>query len=205
LIFAFTYSLTYTCARTLSTWYGCNALDTGLVLLSYGAGSICGSILGGRWSDRTFTKLKVEHQGSMHPEVRLQSTLVAMPWLPLSALGYAWVCQTHQPIAVICVMLFIAGFSSLWVYTSTLVYIADANVGRCSTAVAANSAYRGTLAFIAAEIAIPLQDSIGDGGLYTFWAGLLIIMGTLILLVLKFGQHWRERCEEAERDNARLY
>jgi hypothetical protein len=38
LIFGFSYSLSYTCARTLSTLYGYDALHTGLVLLSGGAG-----------------------------------------------------------------------------------------------------------------------------------------------------------------------
>ncbi|KAF8436913.1 vacuolar DHA amino acid exporter [Boletus edulis BED1] len=197
LIFGFTYSLSYTCARTLSTRYGYDALHTGFILLSSGIGSICGSTLGGRWSDTMLMKLRNKHGGKTHPEMRLQSTLPAMALLPLSALGYAWICQTHQPVAAICVMLFVAG----WIYTSTLAYIVDANTGRSSTAVAMNSAYRGILAFIAAEIAIPLQDRIGDGGLYTFWAGLLVIMETLVLLVLNFGNQWREKCEEAERKN----
>lgn len=46
-----------------------------------------------------------------------------------------------------------------WMYSSTLAYIVDTNTGRSSTAVATNSAYRGILAFIAVEIAIPLQVS----------------------------------------------
>ena len=142
-------------------------------------------------------QLKSQHGGKMHPEVgvpplviirqlhlsrkpqmRLRSTFPAMVLLPLSAIGYACICQTHQPVAAICAMLFIAGFSSLlvffilnslraaepfstnrWIFTSTLAYIVDANTGRSSTAVAANSAYRGIIAFIAAEIAIPLQVS----------------------------------------------
>lgn len=171
--------------------------------------------------------------------MRLRSTLPTMVFLPLSVIGYAWICQTHQPVAAICVMLFIAGFSSMlvslflnslrvaeslstdrWIYTSTLAYIIDANTGRSSTAVATNSGYRGIIAFIAAEIAIPLQvssfycdrimlaerrtlpqDRIGDGGLYVFWAGLLLIMEMLVLLVLKFGSQWREKCEEAESKN----
>jgi hypothetical protein len=44
-----------------------------------------------------------------------------------------------------------------WVYASTLAYIVDANIGRSSTAVATNSAFRGVFAFIAVEIAVPLQ------------------------------------------------
>ena len=46
-----------------------------------------------------------------------------------------------------------------WIYTSTLAYVVDANVGRSSTAVATNSSFRGLFAFVAAEIAVPLQVS----------------------------------------------
>ena len=38
LIFAFSYSIAYTCARTLDMEYHYNALQIGLVLLSYGVG-----------------------------------------------------------------------------------------------------------------------------------------------------------------------
>ncbi|KAF8558424.1 MFS general substrate transporter [Imleria badia] len=185
LIFGLSFNLSYTCTGTLSTRYGYDALRTGLVLLSSGVGDMCGSTLGDA------------HGGKTHLEMRLQSTLPAMTLVPLSALGYAWTCQTHQPVAAICVMLFIAGFSSMWMYSSTLAYIVDANTGRSSTAVATNSAYRGILAFIAAEIAIPLQDWRWWN--IHFWAGLLFIMELLVLLVLKFGNQWREKCEEAER------
>lgn len=38
LIFAFSYSIAYTCSRTLSERYNYDALSIGLVLLSYGIG-----------------------------------------------------------------------------------------------------------------------------------------------------------------------
>jgi hypothetical protein len=44
-----------------------------------------------------------------------------------------------------------------WTYASNLAYIADANLGRSSSAFATNSAARGLSAFIATEIAVPLQ------------------------------------------------
>jgi len=50
------------------------------------------------------------------------------------------------------------GFPS-WIYSSTLAYMVDANVGRSSTAVASNSFVRGFAGFVAAEIAVPLQVS----------------------------------------------
>lgn len=103
-----------------------------------------------------------------------------------------------------------------WIYASTLAYIVDANVGRSSSAVASNSSFRGLSAFVAAEIAVPLQvgslcltdtsfrthrvvqDAIGDGGLYTLWAGLMLLAELMILLVLYKGKQWREADIDAE-------
>ncbi|KAG8214817.1 major facilitator superfamily domain-containing protein [Butyriboletus roseoflavus] len=178
LLFAFSFSISYTCARTLSLYYGYDAMTTGLVSLAYGIGLMVGSILGGRWSDRTLVRLKAANGGVSYPEMRLESTKLAMWWFPPSVIGYAWVCRQHVHVSAICVMLFLSGFFSIWIYASTLAYIVDANVGRSSSAVATNSSFRGLFAFVAAEIAIPLQDSIGDGGLYTLWAGFDVVGGT---------------------------
>lgn len=199
LTFAFSFSITYTCARTLSMYYDYNALKTGLVLLAYGVGCVSGSILGGRWSDRTLARLKAANGGVSFPEMRLESTKIAMLWVPLPLIGYAWVCQEQVNIAAVCVMLFLAGFLSIWIYTSTLAYIVDANTGRSSMAVAANSSFRGLFAFVAAEIAVPLQDTIGDGGLYTLWAGMMVVVQCMILLVLYKGRNWREISLEREK------
>ncbi|KAG1729679.1 MFS general substrate transporter [Suillus lakei] len=199
LTFAFSFSIAYTCARTLSMYYDYDALKTGLVLLAYGIGCVSGSILGGRWSDRTLARLKAANGGISFPEMRLESTKIAMVWSPLSVIGYAWVCQERVNVAAVCVMLFLAGFLSVWIYASTLAYLVDANIGRSSTAVATNSSFRGLFAFAAAEIAVPLQDTIGDGGLYTLWAGLLVVAECMILLVTYKGKKWREASVEREK------
>ncbi|KAG9315668.1 hypothetical protein JVU11DRAFT_3314 [Chiua virens] len=91
LVFAFSYSLSYTCARTLSKEYGYEPLTIGLVLLSLGAGSIGGSVIGGRWSDHVVMKLKKENKGEWYPEMRLNSATLAMVWLPPSIIAYGWV------------------------------------------------------------------------------------------------------------------
>ncbi|KAG1900320.1 MFS general substrate transporter [Suillus fuscotomentosus] len=194
-----TFSIAYTSARTLSMYYDYDALMTGLVLLTFGVGSVMGSILGGRWSDRTLTRLKAANGGISFPEMRLESTKIAMLWLPLSVIGYAWVCQEQVNIAAVCIMLFLIGFLSAWIYTITLAYIVDANTGRSSMAVAANSSVRGLFAFVAAEIAVPLQDTIGDGGLYTIWAGVMVVVECMLLLVLYKGRKWREASVEREK------
>lgn len=106
--------------------------------------------------------------------MRLKSTTIGLIIFPPSVVGFGWACREHTHVAVLCVLLFVAGFFTMrvymifhhsyliyelirWVYSSTLAYVVDANKGRSATAVATNSAFRGTLAFIATEIAVPMQ------------------------------------------------
>lgn len=100
--------------------------------------------------------------------------------LPPCVLAYAWLAEERIHIASICVALFFIGFFSMyvyfscswlsldvfltlvlawkrWIYMSTLSYIVDANVGRSGSAVATNSAFRGSCAFVFAEIVVPIQ------------------------------------------------
>ncbi|TFK81687.1 MFS general substrate transporter [Polyporus arcularius HHB13444] len=199
LIFGFSYCISYTCSRTLANNYGYNALQIGLVLLAFGVGSLVGSVFGGRYSDHVFRKLRARNGGTSQPEMRLQSTMIFMPFLPASVIAYGWVCERHANVAAICVMLFLSGLFSIAIYTSTLAYIVDANNGRSSSAVATNSAFRGGTAFIAAEVAVPLQTAIGDGGMYSLWAGIMLVSELLILLVWWKGGAWRAKWERKEQ------
>ncbi|KIM36580.1 hypothetical protein M413DRAFT_449115 [Hebeloma cylindrosporum] len=163
LIFSFSFLVVYTTARTLARSYHYTPLKIGLVALAYGIGCILGSVVGGRWSDYEFERLSAANGGKGDPEMRLGSTVLGVIFFPPSVVAFGWICEKHVHVAVICVFLFLTGFFSILIYSSSLTYIVDANVGRSSTAVATNSAFRGMAAFIATEIAVPLQDGVGDG------------------------------------------
>ena len=130
--------------------------------------------------------------------MRLQSTKLVMLVIPPVVVAFAWI--THQKLhwAGAVVTLFVSGFGVLFIYASTLAYIVDANAGRSTAAVASNSSFRGISGLVASEIAAPLQGTIGDGGLYSLWAGLLVVMELMILLVIWKGQRWREEAEKRE-------
>ncbi|KAI0733600.1 MFS general substrate transporter [Fomitopsis betulina] len=195
-IYGFSYSILYTTVRALASGYHYNSLQTGLVLLAFGAGSVVGSILGGKWSDHTLARVKRKHGGESFPEMRLESTFLGMVFLPPSIMVYGWVIQECVHIAAPCVFLFLCGLFSVWIYSSTLAYIVDSNAGRSSSAVATNSLFRGLFAFMAAEVAVPLQDSVGNGWMYTLWGGLMVLTNVLILAVWWKGQRWREQAHE---------
>ncbi|KAG1879254.1 major facilitator superfamily domain-containing protein [Suillus subluteus] len=199
LVFGFNYCLSYTCERTLANAYGYDALSVGMVLLCLGVGSIAGSVIGGRWSDRVVKKMKEENGGQWYAEMRLESSKLAMLWLPPSVISYGWMCDKHLNVAAVCVMLVLVGFTSIWMYASTLAYLVDANPGRSAAAVATNSSFRGTLAFVSAIIAVPLQNAWGDGILFTAWACILAAAELLIIIVVYKGESWRKENEENER------
>ncbi|WWC69996.1 uncharacterized protein I206_103940 [Kwoniella pini CBS 10737] len=192
ILFAAQYTIVYTASITLGNApYNYNSLKIGLVLLAFGIGSILASILGGRYSDLVLKRLKKKNGGVMAAEMRLKATFVAMPFLVLGFLAYAWIAEEKVHIAAIVVSLVISGFALLWIYSSTLAYLVDANPGISSSAVSLNSLFRGTMACVMSQIAVPIRNGIGDGGLYTLFAGLLALScGALVLLAYK-GERWR--------------
>ncbi|PPR05871.1 hypothetical protein CVT24_006625 [Panaeolus cyanescens] len=204
LLFAFNFLIVYTSSRTLSRFYSYPPFKIGLVTLAYGLGAVAGSILGGRYSDRELAKMKEKHGGLSEPEMRLKSIMLGAIFLPPCVVGFGWICKSHVHVSALCVFLFLGGFFSIWIYSSTLAYIVDANNGRSSTAVAANSAFRGISAFVATEIAVPLQDGLGDGWMYTIWGGIMAFAAALIVLVCVKGEQWRHSAEDRERRIAEL-
>lgn len=56
-------------------------------------------------------------------------------------------------------------------------------MGRSSSAAATNSSCSNVLVFVALEVAVPLQNSMGDG-LYIMWACLMLILYLIVLVVL---------------------
>ncbi|TFK69510.1 MFS general substrate transporter [Pluteus cervinus] len=196
--YAFSFMLSYTTSRTLADSYHYDALATGIVLLSYGLGCILGSLTGGWWSDHELCRLRQANGGKWSPEMRLRSTILGVALLPPCILGLGWACEERAHIAVIVLLLFACGFSCVWQYASALAYLVDANVGRSSSVVASNSAFRGLAAFAATEAAVPIQNALGNGWLDTIWAILLIFSGFLIFLTFYKGKAWREAAQAAQ-------
>ncbi|KAF5363097.1 hypothetical protein D9757_012043 [Collybiopsis confluens] len=200
--FSFEFAVIYTSSRTLGSDYHYSPVKIGLTLLSFGIGTVSGSIIGGRWSDYKLAQMKAEHGAQSTPEMRLRSTFYSLVLFPLFVVGYAWVFEERLHVAVVCVMLFFCGFFAYAIYACTLTYIVDSNVGRSGGAVALNSFFRCSLAFAFEELAVPMQDGIGDGWMYTIVAFMLAATSLLVILVMFKGAKWRQQADE--REQARL-
>jgi MFS family permease len=193
LLFAVQYTTTYTASVTFARPpYSYNPLIIGVVLVSFGVGNVVGSVVGGRWSDYALRRLTAANGGVTEPEMRLKCTLPAMPILLIAYLIYGWTADYTTHIAGPVVGLFLAGFALLFVYSSTLAYLVDSNPGRAASAVACNSFMRGAVACVMSQVAIPIQNGIGDGGLYTLFTGVLGLSCATLVLVSYKGKGWRE-------------
>ncbi|KAI9639325.1 major facilitator superfamily domain-containing protein [Dioszegia hungarica] len=192
ILFAAQYTIVYTASITLAAApYSYNALNIGLVILSFGAGSMVGSIGGGRYSDIILRKLKERNCGVSQPEMRLKSTIPAVPLVVASFLAYGWTADRKVHISATVVTLFFCGLTLMMIYASTLAYLVDSNPGRSAGAVSCNSFVRGSLGCILSQVAIPIQNAIGDGGLYSIVAGLLAISTACLLFIAANGEKWR--------------
>ncbi|OCF39649.1 hypothetical protein I317_06560 [Kwoniella heveanensis CBS 569] len=184
LLYAAQYTVVYTASITLGAApYNYDSLKIGLVLLAFGVGNIGASIFGGRYSDVVLRRLKKANGGVGVAEMRLKATFVAMPFLIIGFLMYAWFAEKTIHVAAIVVSLFISGFALLWIYSSTLAYLVDANPGVSASAVSLNSMFRGIMACIMSQIAVPIRNAIGDGGLYTLFAALLALSSGIMVLL----------------------
>lgn len=193
-LFAAQYTIVYTCSVTLSAApYSYNPLHIGLVILAFGIGNMTGSLVGGRISDRVLKRLTARNGGKSTPEMRLKASFSGMPLMIASFLVYAWTMDSKTHIAGPVVALFFGGFSILFVYSNTLAYLVDANPGKSSSAVGNNSMVRGICACVMSQIALPILHAIGDGGLYTLFAGLLTCSSLGLVLVSFKGAKWREK------------
>ncbi|KAJ3567087.1 hypothetical protein NP233_g6599 [Leucocoprinus birnbaumii] len=158
--------------------------------------------VGGRLSDLMLRRMRKKTGGSSEPEIRLRSTTMSILLFPAFIIACGWVTQLRVHVAAVVVTLFGGGFFCVMMYSSILAYIVDSNVGRSSSAVATNSVFRGLFAFMGTEVAVPLQDALGDGWMYTIWGGIVLVSGFLCIWTSYSGTRWRKRAEEREARKA---
>jgi len=110
--------------------------------------------------------------------------------------------QAQLPIAYALVGIFLTGFGMMMVFSSTTTALVDANSDNnmSTSAVACNSFARGVTGAISGFACLPMQDAMGDGWLYTFWA-LMTLVGAsgLVLMVVK-AKIWRQKAAEKALD-----
>ncbi|KAK4249444.1 major facilitator superfamily domain-containing protein [Corynascus novoguineensis] len=127
---------------------------------------------------------------------------VAFPVLTLfcvATVTYGWLLSYRASVTGPIVMLFLLGFGINGVYTILSVLLLDVYPRAPATATAANNLVRCWLGAGAAAVVIPMMDTMGTGWAFTFIAFLILLMGPVLWVVMRWGPKWRAERIAAEK------
>lgn len=169
--------------------------QSGLFYLAPGLGYVVGTLGGGRWADYTVKKWMTRRGGERVPEDRLRSCIVFLGVvLPGSILIYGWsVEKAVGGIPLPVVFMFVQGVAQSFCFPSLNTYCLDVVQARSAEAVAGNFMVRYLFGAVASAVVLPAVESIGVGWFCTISAALLILGGSGIYSVARWGGGWRER------------
>lgn len=208
--FAGFYAVATAMPSQLSSMYGLNDLQIGLMYLPLAGGSIASALVAGPAINRNYRRhaarlgLAVDKTRQMDlagfpiERARLE---VGMPLLALSAAAlvcWGWVMQERGGLPATCVLLFVMGAGLTGFSNTSNVLIVDIHPGRAGAAVAANNLTRCLLGAASSAVIVPMINAMGSGWAFTLIGLLYVVFSPVLLLIMKKGVAWR--AEEAEKE-----
>ncbi|KAF9957331.1 hypothetical protein BGZ72_001926 [Mortierella alpina] len=183
-----------------TVFYGLSETQVGLTYLGAGAGSVLGSVLGGKMSDLSLMRAQRKNGGDLVLEDRLSLNmwLAGFAIVPLGALMFGWGAQEHLSIAVPIVGFAIYNFGMAQVMAAGSAYLVNAIPGQGSSATAAANFMRMVLACIFSLIAQIIVDHVGYGYYGVLQAALNIFCMALFYLVRLKGASMRATAARKE-------
>ncbi|KAF9182070.1 hypothetical protein BGZ51_004979 [Haplosporangium sp. Z 767] len=201
MIFALMFSIETVVPRLFTDYYALNESQVGLTYLGAGAGSVLGSILGGKLSDKNMMRGKEKNGGELLLEDRLSFSMwfAGFAIVPLGSLLFGWGAEKVWSIAVPILGFAIYNFGMGQIMSAGTAYLVNSIPGQGSSATAAANFLRMVLACIFSLIAQTIVDSIGYGFFGVIWAVLNFVCMALFYIVKFKGTSMRESAARKEQ------
>ncbi|KAK3640110.1 hypothetical protein LTR56_012086 [Elasticomyces elasticus] len=206
------YSLVAAAPDIFKNTYHLNELQIGLTYLTRGVGIIAGSYCNGKAMDYNFRLTAnlfgfavdrvLGHELSKFPleHARSRGSFWLLGVSTITLVAYGWTVTRHVHIAVPIFLQFVLGFVQTCFYTIYSTLLVDTFPEKPSTAAAAASVVRCTMAAISVAIMQLLLEAMGYGWYFTvlgLWSG--ICGSAAILLMRTKGMQWRVKRVNGER------
>ncbi|CAO3679552.1 unnamed protein product [Rhizopus stolonifer] len=177
--------------RVYANQYGLSSGLVGLCYLPMALGAMIGGVLGGKISDKIYTRSKARVIEG-YPEQRLSILMLgSMNFLQAASLiAYGWCIDKNVHMAYSLVCQFIYGFASMFPNVTILAYMSDCFKAKSASVMACNNFVRYIMAGIGSLIASDLDRAIGKGPMFTMCGGLLIVFFLNIVCVKKYHKKW---------------
>jgi multidrug resistance protein len=185
-------------------------LQSALFFLPPGAGYLCGTFCGGRWSDFIVNKY-IRKRGRRVPEDRLNAAVIIMAFaIPACMIIYGWAVEKEVGgIPLVVIVMFLQGFAQLFCLPSLNTYLIDVlqDKGQSSVAVAGNYLARFMFAAAGTAVCLPAVRAIGVGWFSTISGLFISVTAALVWLLTRHGERWRlntsEKAEAGEDGGVR--
>ncbi|KAI9484053.1 MAG: major facilitator superfamily domain-containing protein [Benjaminiella poitrasii] len=188
--------LNSTCfTRTYTLQYGFSSGLVGVCYLPFAAGSMTGGIMGGRMSDKTYTKntkKTKETKQDIYPEMRLGGSIL---WgsIVLQLFGfvaYGWCIEKNVHFAYGLLCQFFIGLALMFPNVTLNAYMVDCFRTQGASVTACNNFARYIMAGIGSLIASDFQRALGSGPLFTFCGGFLLLASVNLFIIKKMTLKW---------------
>ncbi|KAF8939921.1 major facilitator superfamily domain-containing protein [Dissophora ornata] len=201
MIFALMFSIETIVPVLFTDYYGLTESKVGLTYLGAGAGSVLGSILGGKLSDLSLMRAQKKNGGELILEDRLSLNMwiAGFAIVPLGSLLFGWGAEKHLSIAAPIVGFGIYNFGMAQVLAAGTAYTVNCIPGQGSSATAAANFLRMVLACIFSLIAQIIVDRVGYGSYGVIQAALNIACMALFYLVKLNGASMRASAVKKEQ------
>lgn len=182
-------TLTYMYSRSP---YNFSSVLVGLVYIPNSVTYFIASIWGGKFNDYLLKK-KIEKYGIVAPEARFGiNVYVAAAMLPGSMLITGWCLDYKEQWVTPLVGTALFGFAQMIVIGVTVTYLADCLPGKGATGIALSNFVRMIMAAGVSFATEPLIKAMGVGPLFSMCAGITAVLSVLLVVIIRYGDHWRE-------------
>ena len=184
--------------------YSFNELLIGLSYLPRGAGIITGGYINGKMMNRKYriTAKEIGHTvdriaGDDLDHFPIEKARSRDSWhlfgtLSAVLVGYGWAIEKHAHVSIPLVLQYVQGFLTTSLYTTFITLLVDVFPDSPSTAAAAASVVRCSLAAAGIAALQPLLNVLGIGWYFTALALVSIILGFVLMLAMQiYGRKWR--------------
>ncbi|KAH7014217.1 major facilitator superfamily domain-containing protein [Microdochium trichocladiopsis] len=214
LVFANFYCIMTSIPAQFSSVYHLTDLQTGLIYLPLGLGTMIGSQLAGRGLDWNFRRhcqrLGIPYERKKQTDLssfpleraRLEIGIPVLVAANCLVLIWGWVLYARTHIAVPCVMLCLLGITLTGFSNTINTLIVDMNPTAASAATASNNFTRCLMGAAASAAIQPMIEGVGPGWAFTILVAISTVAAPpTFWLVLNKGMGWRK--EEQERKKKR--
>lgn len=204
LMFGCQYLFLSSFSRLFGEEYGQSPGISGLHYFSMILAFVLSGIVGGKWVDWQYNRLKERNNGVGEPEHKLPLLISTGILMPAGLLLYGWTAQYHLHWILPDLGMFILSWGTRFTLFLCPLYLADAVSVYTASASSAGIMFRGAFAFTFPLFAPSMYDHLGYGWGNSILAMITFVVGiTAPLLLIRYGASLRER-SSAAREGTRL-